>query len=216
MNICNQERTSYLLFLPHGLCTNNHNPSRVGLSGSLGWKSAPQRTGQLGQNYLHSKNVAAARKIISSLDTHRQLQCLNKMLKWVLFLPLIVASTAAELEDGARKPKLFYVSTLSTTSTVSITSLLLRMTNVAKTPNLNSGIWRKCKYQHQKIFHLWSSCHPSAQPGEHLDRVLRHLCHLGHLRLWQEEEEKCWDGPTGSTYTSDPDVGLVVLWWWQR
>merc|ERR1712004_932276 len=46
-------------------------------------------------------------------------QCLNKMLKWVLFLPLIVASTTAEVEDGPRKPKLFYVSTLSTTSTVS-------------------------------------------------------------------------------------------------
>merc|ERR1719323_228093 len=40
-------------------------------------------------------------------------------MKWVLLLPLIVASKAAEEEDGARKPKLFYVSTLSTTSTVS-------------------------------------------------------------------------------------------------
>ena len=48
-----------------------------------------------------------------------------------------------------------------------------------------------------------------AHPGEHVDRVLRHLCHLGHLRLWQEEEEKSWDGPTEPTYTSDPDVGLV-------
>ena len=62
------------------------------------------------------------------------------MLKWVLLLPLIVASTTAEVKDGARKPKLFYVSTLSTTSTVSMTSLLLRLTNVNKTSNFNSDM----------------------------------------------------------------------------